>query len=202
MYIPIWLIIIAIVIYVIYRLQKNSSNPINNITTEVIEEYVLNRKHELFTLEHFESPHFIDVRDAYEAMEVNYLRLKQRLAHNEEEKIKIAKDWLSYVEALLNFKNARELLDVDMSDSAFDNFETKTKESAIIKEEIEKKFKSLLNKDWQNIPLNYFERIEKMKKPSKKTKTKLGYDDWKYYYEDSHNYLKMVLEKTQKKETS
>jgi len=79
MYIPIWLIvIIAIIVYFVYRVKKQSGSLesleektiLNSETTvEEVEERVQFQKERIFELEHFDSPQFIDVQDAFDAMD-------------------------------------------------------------------------------------------------------------------------------------
>ena len=209
MYIPIWLIIIAVVVYFIYRSKKRSHDSgssevptiLNSkVTVEEVEERVQFQKERIFKLEHFDSPQFIDLQDAFDVMEANYFRLKQRFSHTPEKVLEIARDWYRYADALRGLKFARVMLDVDMSDEAFDNAHERSKEPAIIKDEIEKKFKSLLGEDWQEIPPDYHEKMEKMDEPDEKTKKKLGLDDWKYYYRDSANLYKLEDKRRKEKE--
>lgn len=201
MYIPMWLIvIIAVVVYLIYRSKRKDDNAgfleKSTTTVEDIEGDIRYLKESLFLLEHFDSPHFIDVQDAFDAMEVNYLRLKQRFSHDAGKVLEIAKDWYRYVDSLKELKDARIMLDVAWSDDDTDNFLESSKEPTIIKQEVEKKFKSLLGKDWQDIPLDYFKRMETMKKPDKKTKARFNLEnDWKYYYLGSDNLRKLEEKK-------
>ncbi|MFY9484848.1 MAG: hypothetical protein WAP74_04540 [Patescibacteria group bacterium] len=165
---------------------------------EDIEQGIYRQKNIIFSLNHFDSPHFIDVQNAFDAMEINYLRLKQRFAHVPDQALEIAKDWYRYAKALGDLKHARVMLAVDMDDYAFEI----SKEPSVVKEEVEKKFKSLLGKDWQKIPLDYFERLEKMKKPDKKTAAKYGIGDgWKYYYQNDGNLFSLELEKQKQEES-
>jgi len=167
MYIPIWvLIIVIVIIYFVYGKKSKK------ITVEVIETQIPHLKERIFSLERFDSPHFLDVQNAFDAMEVNYLRLKQRNIHLPEKVLEIAEDWKRYVESLGDLKYARVMLDVDLNEGAWDRAEENMKEPSIVKIEIEKKFKSLLGEDWQKIPPDYFKRIENMKKSDKKNKAK------------------------------
>lgn len=207
MYIPIWLIIvIAIIGYFIYRAQKRKGNisigAEQKETVDDVEENVRFLKERVFDPEPIlESPHFIDVQNAFDAMEVNYLRLKQRFAHDEEKLLELAKDWHRYADALCELKQARVMLDVDWSDEAGDNFTERTKEPVIAKEEIEKKFKSLLGDDWQKIPPDYFERMDSMDEPPKEARDKYGIaNDWKWYYRDSANLWKDEERRKKEKE--
>lgn len=193
MYIPTWVIIVVVaVILLIWKSKKKFERP---ASVESIENSVQFLKERIFELEHFDSPHFIDYQDAFDAMEINYLRLKQRFSHTPEKVLEIAKDWWAYVEALGNLKHARVMLDVDMEDDSWERAGESMKGPSIIREEIEKKFKSLLTGDWQKIPLDYLKREETMGK-SESAKKGLG-DDWKYYYRDSVNLIKLE-EKRQK----
>jgi hypothetical protein len=188
MYIPTWLIIIAaIVIFFIWKSKKKFERP---ASVEDIEKSVQFLKERIFELEHLDSPHFIDYQDAFDTMEINYLRLKQRFSHSSEKVLEIAKDWWKYVEALGDLKHARVMLDVDMDDNAWDNAGERMKEPSIIREEVENKFKSLLGKDFQEIPPDYFKRMDTMGK-SDSAKKGLG-DDWKFYYRDSGNLIKLM----------
>lgn len=203
MYIPTWLIvIIAIVAFFIYKSKKKASSTgalERTASVEDIENSINFLKERIFELEHFDSPHFIDCQDAFDVMEINYLKLKQRFFHTPEKVLEIAKDWHRYVEALGDLKHARVMLDVDWEDDAWDRIGESMKEPSIIKEEIEKKFKPLLGDDWQEIPPDYFKRMETMKKPDEKTEAHLGLgNDWKYYYMDSANLFK--LEEKREKE--
>jgi len=190
MYIPTWLIVIVTIVFFIYRSKK--------VNIGDIEKSVHFLKESIFSLEHFDSPHFIDVQDAFNAMEINYLRLKQRYSHTPEKVLEIAKDWYKYVDALRELKYARVMLDVDWNDGAFDRAEERIKEPSIIKQEVENKFKSLLDEDWQDIPPDYSKRMETMKKPDKKTVEYYGLkNEWKYYYGLSVNLIKLE-EKRQK----
>ena len=187
MYIPIWIIVVAVVAYYFWSKSKQEQGQAN--TVERCEEIVYHHKQSLMEFAHFDSPRIIDLQDKYDVMEANYLRLKQRYLSNEEKKLEISRDWTRYAEALYELKHARVMLDVDMSDSAFDNFTESSKEPYIISEEVEKKFKSLLGKDFQKLPLDYDERRKKAGRkdellPSLKK-------DWELY-QDSPNYYRMV----------
>lgn len=195
MYIPTWLIIIgAIVIFFIWKSKKKFERP---ASVEGIEKSIQFLKERIFELEHIDSPHFIDYQDAFDVMEVNYLRLKQRFSHTPDKVLEIARDWWKYVEALSDLKHARVMLDVDMSDNSWDNAGERMKEPSIVREEVEKKFKSLLGDDFQELSPDYFKRMETMGK-SDSAKKGLG-DDWKFYYRDSGNLFKLQ-EKRQKSE--
>ncbi|MCA9368864.1 hypothetical protein KC721_01065 [Candidatus Woesebacteria bacterium] len=195
MFIPIWIIVIAVVIF--YYWSKSNQSNIQTNSSEYFEEIASRYKEYLFELAHFDSPRIIDLQDKHLVMEINYLRLKQRISHNEEKKIEIARDWASYVQSLNELKSARVLLDVDMSESAYENFEEASKEPYIITEEVEKKFKSLLGKDFQKLLPNYDERQKKAKK-SGKSKSPF-FLDWKIFYSNSPSYQRLIELKDKEK---
>lgn len=201
MYVPAWLIAVIVGIGIYYYLsqKKEIEGP---TTVEDIKKEIVYLKERIFSFEHFDSPHFIDVQNAFDAMEINYLRLKQRFIHTPEKVLEIAKDWYRYVDALRELKNARIMLDVDWTDDAFDNLRESSKEPSVVKEEIEKKFKSLLGESWQEVPPDYFQRMDTMKEPTKKELTKFKIeDDWKYYYRDSENLYRLEQKRREKKKT-
>lgn len=202
MYIPIWIIVIGAIAFYIYRSKiKSVKNFLNPQSAEEIESVVDRFKEKIFELEHFDSPHFIDLQDSFDAMEINYLRLKQRLFHTPEKVRELVVDWSRYVEALYDLKTARVLLDVDYGDDPFAAMQERSKEPLIVREEVEKKFRSILDKDWQEIPPDYFKRQETMKEPDKKTLAKYDFgDDWKYYYSNSANLYKLQEKRSLKKE--
>lgn len=187
-----WVVVICVVIYWLYTLLKNKGIGQQPRKIEDIEDSVYKIKVRIFELEPlFDSPHFIDYQNAYEAMEVNYLRLKQRFTHTPEKALEIALDWESYVQALSDLRFARVMLDVDLSDTAWENAGERMKEPSIIVEEVEKKFKGLLGKDWLEKPPDYFKRMEAKKKPGEKDTIDLKPDSWKQYYLMDKNFEAM-----------
>lgn len=79
---------------------------------------------------------------AFDTMENNYFRLKERFSNDKKRLREIAKNWHKYVLTLWDISFALVLED--------ENFAETTKESQIIKDEIEKKFKVLLGNEWQD----------------------------------------------------
>ena len=201
MYIPAWLIVFGVIV-IYWILKKSKVETVNKPDRlEDIEAKVDFFKDSLFGLEYFTSPHFIDVQNDYSIMEINYLRLKERYAHTPEKLIELAQDWLKYVLALRDLKQAGLLLDVDFLDNACENFDENIKQPTIIKEEVEKRFKTLLDKDWQKLLPNYFERLDKAKPEIKKKEESLNASSntWKMLYFGDANLKKMEkLEKEEK----
>lgn len=198
-----WIFLAFIVIvYLWVRAQKQkgvSTQQVNeqfseSISVEDCEERSRYWKTRIFDLEHTDSPHFIDMQDAYDAMERNYMRIKQRLIHEPERVLEVAKDWNSYCEALRDIKSARVRLDFSSSDDDPDEW---FKQPYIIKDEIEKKFKGLLGEDFTDIPPDYFKRMEGDDQPTEEQIKKLdeefgGFEDWRFYYRRSSNYNKWL----------
>jgi len=202
MYISDWIIVIGIIIVIWFYNSKRGVGTKRPATIEDIENDIrFIKKSKIFSLEPFDSPHFIDVQDAFDVMEINYLRLKQKFFHTPEKALEIALDWHKYVESLAKLKFARTALNFDLSDKAYDKFDERVKEPSIIKEEIEKKFKSLLGEDWNKIPPDFFERRETMKKPDKETKAKLGIaNEWRYYYRGLENFSENLYDWDRRRE--
>lgn len=202
MYIPIWLIVIAVILFLYWNNLKSKQKPQQQVddpdeslidaagdSLEHLESVAAHYKKSLLELEHFDSPRIIDLQDSFIVMEANYFRVKQRYLSDEGKKLELARDWARYVEALNDLKTARVLLDVDMSDQAFDNFEEASKEPFIISDEAEKKFKVLLGKDFQKLLPDYDER---QKKAGIENKFLPRLDEsWKLY-QDSPSYHRMV----------
>jgi len=181
-YVPIWLLILLAGAFIWSLSRRGGGSQERPRTVESIEEYVDAKKGHLYELEHFDSPHFVDVCDAFDAMEMNYIRLKQRVAHELGTPLQVAKDWAAYVNALDDLKQARVLLDVDYSDDAWDKACESMNAPSIVKDEIEKKFKGLLGSDWIAPPPDYFARVEAAKKDAATIAR-----GWKALYADSRH---------------
>jgi len=189
----IWLAIIGVIIWYYHSRKKSGGEPLDvPATIKRAEACAYYWKKDIFQLVHFDSPHFIDRQNDFDAMEINYLRLKQRFSNEPNKVLELARDWCKYAEALHSLKFARVYFDVDMSEQAFERLEETSKEPWIIKEEVEKKFKSLLGADFQEIPPDYFKRMETMGEVPKEIKDRLGMvRDWQYYYRDDKNLWEM-----------
>lgn len=197
MYVPIWLLVIGLIAYWIFKKHPeiNSSADFNNVKD--IENYVSLEKDRLYNLEHFDSPHFIDLLNDYDVMNVNYIRLKERYAHDKEKSLQIAKDWVKYVDALGDLKLARTILDL----GEVDDFYESSKEPTIIKEEVEKRFKTMLGKEWQKLMPDFFERKEKANEAMKKEAERFDVSNgWRVFYQGDNNLEKMESLRKEKKE--
>ncbi|MFA6005328.1 MAG: hypothetical protein WC775_02475 [Patescibacteria group bacterium] len=138
MYIQLWLIAVLLVLAVLFYKFHTG--------IEYIENNVRSMKKSLFSCEPFDPSDYQDLYDAFNAMEANYVRLKQRYSADKKKVYEIARDWHKYVESLLKLKNASQHLSVGSSDYTGENFQEDTKEPYIIEAEILKKFESLLDK--------------------------------------------------------
>jgi hypothetical protein len=200
MYIPLWVIIVAAAaVYLLLSARRSGSE---SSSLSRIERDVTRLKANIFSDAHFESPHFIDLQDSFDSMEVNYLRLKQQFSHDDQKSLEIARDWKKYVASLFDLRSARILLDVDMGDDALESAEERFKEPSIIKEEVEKKFKTLLGDAWCSPPPDYFERMETMAAPETGTGLRGSRDSWRYYYAGSENLRRADKKRSNQERTS
>jgi len=62
-----------------------------------------------------------------DATERDYLHLKERYKHDVQKRLELAVDWSEYAKAVRELSSARDMLDVDWSNKAYDNFEEKVK---------------------------------------------------------------------------
>ncbi|MFA7717548.1 MAG: hypothetical protein WC875_02440 [Candidatus Absconditabacterales bacterium] len=130
-----WIIIVGIIIYLGYK-GYNALYP----SIEDIEKKVDYAKKNGSFMNNIYGKHVFDT------MESNYFRLKERFSDDKKKLREIAKNWHKYVLTLWDISFARVLED--------ENFTETTKESQIIKDEIEKKFKALLGNEWQDPDLD------------------------------------------------
>ena len=153
MYIPTWLIIIAaILIFFIWKSKKKGVDSDGEPTTveEMWQsaEFSMGRvmeKSPLSGLEEIGS--FKDEREMVKAMETDAIRLRERYKHNPEKQKQIARDWMNYARAVQEIKFAREMLDVDWEDGAYDRFDESTKESYAVIHEVAKRIEDELGKE-------------------------------------------------------
>jgi hypothetical protein len=151
MYIPIWLIIAGVIIYFLWFRKKNVVSDGEPTTVEEMwrsAEWSMGRvmeKSPLSGLEEIGS--FKDEREMVKAMETDAIRLRERYKHDPEKQKRIARDWMDYAKAVQEVKSAREMLDVDWEDGAYDRFDVSTKESYAIIHEVAKRVEDELGKD-------------------------------------------------------
>jgi hypothetical protein len=99
-----------------------------------------------------------DEKDMVKAMEKDVTILRERYKHSEPKLYEIARDWMNFANAVYDMKFAREMLDVDMSKEAYDNFDERTKEARVIIPEITKRIEKELGEDANIKPIRL--RIE------------------------------------------
>lgn len=148
------IVIIGFVIYAIYKVY-NIIHP----KIEDIEAYVESHKKRWFdSSSHLVSYLANSELEDFKIMERHYFRLKQRFSSDYKKKLEIAKDWQKYTNTISDIESANVVLDVDDSNNAYENYDENTREAFIVKDEIEKKFKSLLGNDWEEL---YSEKLKR-----------------------------------------
>lgn len=80
-------------------------------------------------------------------MERDMIRLRERYKHDPKKQLEVAHDWMDYSSAVAQIKFAREMLDVDMEDTAYDSYDERTKEAHVTVQEIGKRVEEILGKD-------------------------------------------------------
>jgi hypothetical protein len=60
--------------------------------------------------------------------------------------LELVKDWCDYTDAMHKLAYARDMLDVDTGDNAYDTYGDRVKEPHITRQEIEKRFQEALGK--------------------------------------------------------
>lgn len=150
MYIPTWLIVIAIGIgiYFYFRSKKRSEVSDGEPTTvqEMWERAEYNMARVLEKSPNLEE-YLQDERDMVRAMERDAIRLRERYKHNPEKQKEVARDWMDYSNAIAEIKFAREMLDVDWEDDAYDRHDERTKESYLVVQEVAKRVESELGEE-------------------------------------------------------
>lgn len=161
------LIVIAVILYLIYKGQKPrelSREEINQITQEEIkrqEEYLLNK---------IKTSHLKDYLQTETALfdsgKKNFTRLSERFKHDETKSSQISKDWLEYMESTSDAIFNTEMLDVCTSDESSQYYDDR--DALFVKiQEINKRFKELLDKEYLDprvllYPNLTIEEIEKL----------------------------------------
>ena len=83
-------------------------------------------------------------------MEENDLRLAERHKHDNIKFGQIIKDWISYNEVISRLIYQREMLDVATTDEQVEKSDQETKILQIRRQEIESRFKALLEKQYKD----------------------------------------------------
>lgn len=151
MYIPTWIIVIIIIagvyFYTRYKKRTTASAEDESLTFEQMwgraEGYM---KIVLMKSPNLEN-YLQDERDMVRAMERDMIRLRERYKHEPIKQLEIARDWMDYSNAVSEIKFARERLDVDMEETAYDSFDERTKEPYVTVQEVAKRVEEILGKD-------------------------------------------------------
>lgn len=145
MYIPIWVLIIAIIVTFFYLKSKKAKDGSeeDNISpegnwkgAERYKELVMGKS----PLEGF----LKDERDMVKTMEIDMIRLRERYKYDKTKQAEIAQDWYDFAKAVYGIKSSSERLDVDMGDNAFESHFERTKEPHAIIQEVTKRVEELL----------------------------------------------------------
>ncbi len=151
MYIPVWIIVIGVIIYFFWARKRNSTFSDEPSTVEEMwrqAEYSMTRVMEKSPISGLEEINgFKDDREMVKAMETDAIRLRERYKHNSDKQKQIARDWMDYAKAVQEIKSAREMLDVDWEDGAYDRFDESTKESYAVIHEVVKRVEDELGKE-------------------------------------------------------
>jgi len=189
MYIPTWIVIILICVGIYFYFKKRKVNNASDEPTTVEEmwqsaEFWKTRvmeKSPLSGLEEIKS--FEDEREMVKAMETDAIRLRERYKHDPEKQKRIARDWMDYANAVNEIKTARELLDVDWEDGAYDRFDEKTKESYAVIHEVAKRVEDELGKE-SHLKVVH-DRLRKHAEIANEVLTKAGKREQKIEKEDT-----------------
>ena len=151
MYLPVWVIIIAIILGVyFYNSSKNKKNreseliENDDLSVDFMWEFAEGNKSAVLA----ESPnlekYLQDERDMVNAMELDMIRLRERFKYDEKKQREIAQDWMDYSGAVNDEKSASELLDVNNEDTAYDEYRESTKKADLVIQEVSRRVEELL----------------------------------------------------------
>lgn len=153
MYIPTWLIIIVVIagVYFYLRSKKRGERGVTAEGEALTAEEMWQRAEGNMARVLEKSPlledYLQDERDMVKAMERDMIRLRERFKHDPKKQLEVARDWMDYSGAVAQIKFAREMLDVDMEDTAYDSYDERAKESYVAVQEIGKRVEEILGRD-------------------------------------------------------
>ena len=150
MFIPAWLIVVAVTVGAYYYIQsKKSSASVGEKPLTIDEMWQQAERNMSYVLE--KSPileNFLqDERDMVKAMERDAMSLRERFKFDESKQTEIARDWMDYSNAVYEVKSAREYQDVDTENNAWDTFDERTKGSFAVIREVAKRVETLLGEE-------------------------------------------------------
>lgn len=170
MYIPIWVLILAIIVALFYfkkqKTKKNSEEDKLNPKEDKFSPGENWTKAEWYKKQVMEKSPLIekylqDERDMIEAMEFDMIKLRERYKFDSNKQVEIAQDWCDFAYAVYEVKNQREWIDVETDDNAFDSHWDELFKFNTIIYEIGKRVSELLGEE-SNIK-KVRERIENKK---------------------------------------
>lgn len=149
MYIPIWIIVIGVVAYFIWKSRKPKIKS-KVEALELIQEDI--DKREVLLKEKIKSSHLKDYMQMettlFDCGRKNFLRLKERFKHDDVKLEQVIKDWIYYMEAISDMVYESEMLDVATSNEDADEHRNMQDELAVKIKEIDKRSKELLGADY------------------------------------------------------
>jgi len=152
MYIPIWIILIIIVIFVVASKRRAISQEILPTMEEMwgegnrYKERILEKS----SISGMEDAHSFDsYREIIKAAEIDLLRLRERYKYDVEKQRQIAQDWVDVGRSTEDMKTAAEIFDCDMDDGACDRFEEDIRKNFIVVVEVSERTKVILKKESQ-----------------------------------------------------
>lgn len=130
-----WLVLVSWFLWSIWNWVRSRRPP----SVEQVWELGNRNRDRVLEYSYLIDDYLHDEREGVRAMETDSIRLRERFKHDAAKQRQIAEDWCNYANALREVKSARELLDVDSEDDAFDRHDDRTKDSHITIQEIGKR---------------------------------------------------------------
>lgn len=150
MYIPTWVIIVVVITVWYFYSKAKKTGIISDDEPKTFDgmwkqaegnmERVLSKSSNL-------EDYLQDERAMVRAMEHDAILLRERYKHDPKKQLEIARDWMDYSDAVAETKFAREMLDVDMEDNAYDRFDERTRVPFLTLKEITKRIMNELGED-------------------------------------------------------
>jgi len=143
------LIVIAVIVFLIYKKQKSA--PLSKEQSmENIKAQIAYKEERL--LDHIKTNHLKDYMTTesalFECGRTNFIRLSERFKHDDAKLTQVIKDWTDYMEILDDAVYESELLDVSTEEGEGEEHWKRRDELYIQIQEIEKRFKDLLGKEY------------------------------------------------------
>lgn len=146
MYISPWLIVIILIaLYIFYLKVKNTKSDIES--AEQIWESANYYKERVFEKSPTIEDYLNDEREMLKVMEIDMMKLRERFKHDPLKQSEYIKDWLDFAKSVKEIKFAREMLDVDWEDNAFDTFEDRAKNAYSVIHEVAKRVMAELGEE-------------------------------------------------------